>query len=119
MFRSRIRSLALAPFFLALGACVTWEPVAIPPARYIEEEAPSQVRLYRGGPDFVQLRNPTVVADQVVGEPPGTRGQTERVRIADVTLLRVKRRDVLRTVLTLGTLAFVGTFIAVTQTLGY
>jgi hypothetical protein len=118
MSRSRVRLLTLMPAMLALGACVTWEPVPIPPARYIEEEAPAQVRLYRGGSDFVELRNPTVVAEQVVGEPPGTRGQVERVRIADISLLRVRHRSIGRTVITLGALAFVATLIAVSQAYG-
>jgi len=68
MTRYRIRAVLLLFLVLNLTACYMWQGVAIPsPAQFIEATQPDRVRVVVRGEGEVELANPSVEGDQLVG----------------------------------------------------
>ena len=95
MARYRPRAVLLLFLLLNLTACQTWQSVsldAISPAQLIEEDQPDRVRVLMGGGTELELENPSVEGDQLVG--PGV-----SMPLADILLLEVREFSMDRTVL--------------------
>ncbi len=85
-------------FFLVLHltACAAWQPVVAPsPAQFIEAEQPDRVRVTTQGESQVELENPSVEGDEVVGN-------TRSVPLGEILMLEVREFSMDRTMLLLG-----------------
>jgi hypothetical protein len=77
-----------------LGACITWQPVAVPPGQYVTDEAPERVRVTTVDGTRMTIEGPVVRAGAVVG----TRSAGAAL-LDDIRTLEVEGTSVLRTVL--------------------
>jgi hypothetical protein len=66
MTRYRYRAVLLLFLVLHLTACYTWQTVVVSPVRVIEETQPDRVLVVVPGGE-VELENPSVEGDQLVG----------------------------------------------------
>ena len=101
MTRYRIRAVLLLFLMLHLTACYTWQGVATTsPAGVIEATQPDRVRVVVRGEGEVELENPSVEGDQLVG------ADGVSMPLADILRLEVHGFSAGRTVLVvLGTAA--------------
>ncbi len=87
MTRYRIRAVLLLFLMLHLTACYTWQGVATTsPAGMIEATQPDRVRVTVRGEGEVELENPSVEGDQLVGTIPTRSGGGFVTSDASVTL---------------------------------
>ena len=94
MTRYRIRAVLLLFLVLNLTACYMWQGVATPsPVQFIEATQPDRVRVVVRGEGEVELANPVVDGDQLVG------ADGVSLPLADVLMLEVKKFSMGRTVL--------------------
>ena len=87
MTRYRIRAVLLLFLMLHLTACYTWQGVATTsPAQLIEATQPDRVRVVVRGEGEVELENPSVEGDQLVGTTPTRSGGSLETSDASVSL---------------------------------
>ena len=103
MTRYRIRAVLLLFLVLNLTACYMWQGVATPsPAQFIEATQPDRVRVVVRGEGEVELANPSVEGDQLVG------AGGVSMPLADVLMLGTREFSLGRTIgLVLGTVVLV------------
>jgi len=96
---------ALVLLGLHLNACSTWDPVAVSPRQFVEEEQPAAIRITRADGNRLVVRYPLIENDSIHSvqacqalltprEPGGCAGW---LPLADVSALEVERVNVLRT----------------------
>ena len=94
---TRYRHCAVLLLFgvLHLTACSTWQSVNTPsPAQFIEAEQPDRIRVTTQGESQVELENPSVEGDEVVGN-------TRSVPLGEILMLEVREFSMDRTALLL------------------
>ena len=92
MTRHPIRALLLLFLMLHLTACYTWQGVATTsPAGMIEATQPDRVRVVVRGEGEVELANPSVEGDQLVG------ADGVSLPLADVLMLEIRELSLGRT----------------------
>ena len=102
MTRYRPRAVLLLFLVLHLTACYTWQGVATTsPGELIEATQPDRVRVVVRGEGEVELANPSVDGDQLVG------ADGISMPLADLLMLEVKKFSMGRTIGLFG-LVFVG-----------
>ena len=103
MIRHRPRAVLLLFLVLHLTACYTWQGVATTsPAQLIEVTQPDRVRVTVRGEGEVELVNPSVDGDQLVG------ADGVSMPLADVLMLETREFSLGRTIgLVLGTVVLV------------
>ena len=109
MTRYRLRAVLLLFGVLHLTACSTWQSVNTPsPAQFIEAEQPDRIRVTTQGESQVELENPSVEGDEVVGN-------TRSVPLGEILMLEVREFSMDRTALLLVGVAaaYVAAFVAV------
>ena len=90
---TRYRAVLLLFLLLHLTACQTWHSVsAASPSQFIEAEQPDHVRVTTQGESQVELENPSVEGDEVVGN-------TRSVPLGEILMLEVREFSMDRTVL--------------------
>ena len=83
----RIRAVLLLFLMLHLTACYTWQGVATTsPGGMIEATQPDRVRVVVRGEGEVELENPSVEGDQLVGTTPTRSGGSLETSDASVSL---------------------------------
>ena len=93
MTRYRIRAVLLLFLVLHLTACYTWQGIATTsPAQLIEAMQPDHVRVLVRGEGEVELENPSVEGDQLLG------ANGASLPLADVLMLEIREFDIVRTV---------------------
>ena len=93
MTRYRSRAVLLLFLVLHLPACYTWQGVATTsPAEVIEATQPDRVRVTVRGEGEVELENPSVEGDQLLG------ANGASLPLADVLMLEIREFDIVRTV---------------------
>ena len=93
MTRYRIRAVLLLFLLLNLTACYTWQGIATTsPAQLIEAMQPDHVRVLVRGEGEVELENPSVEGDQLLG------ANGVSLPLADVLMLEIREFDIVRTV---------------------
>ena len=93
MTRYRSRAVLLLFLVLHLTACYTWQGVATTsPAGVIEATQPDRVRVVVRGEGEVELANPSVEGDQLVG------ADGVSLPLADVLMLEIREFNLGRTV---------------------
>ena len=93
MTRYRIRAVLLLFLVLNLTACYTWQGVATTsPAGVIEATQPDRVRVVVRGEGEVELANPSVEGDQLVG------ADGVSLPVEDILALEVRNLSVLRSI---------------------
>lgn len=109
--RARLASLLLA---LYLPACGSWQLGAPTPAEFIEKERPSEVRVTRVDGSVIDLENPSIRGDSLLGTagqsvaPYGSRQQVT-IALSEVQTVAVRHTSELMTVLFAGAIvAIVG-----------
>ena len=111
MTRYRPRAVLLLFLLLHLTACQTWHSVSTAsPSQFIEAERPDRVRVTTQGESQVELENPSVEGDEVVGN-------TRSVPLGEILMLEVREFSMDRTVLLAvgvadGVLVAAGAFVA-------
>jgi len=105
----RYRPVAVLLLVVQLGACMTWQPVALSPQRLIAEEDPSVVRVIRLDQSELVLADPIIRNDSMIGlaesrqceRRPGEMADrcivslgSAGVPVSDVDLMDVKRFSV-------------------------
>ena len=94
MTRYRIRAVLLLFLMLHLTACYTWQGVATTsPAGMIEATQPDRVRVTVRGEGEVELANPSVEGDQLVGADGAS------MPLADVLQIQIRNFNLGRTIL--------------------
>ena len=94
MTRYRPRAVLLLFLVLHLTACYTWQGVATTsPAQLIEATQPDRVRVLTPGGVQVELENPSVEGDQLVGADGAS------MPLADVLQIQIRNFNLGRTVL--------------------
>ena len=94
MTRYRSRAVLLLFLVLHLTACYTWQGVATTsPAQLIEVTQPDRVRVLTPGGVQVELANPSVEGDQLMGADGAS------LPLADVLMLEIREFDWGRTLL--------------------
>ena len=89
----RYRAVLLLFLVLHLTACYTWQGVATTsPAQLIEAMQPDHVRVLVRGEGEVELENPSVEGDQLLG------ANGASLPLADVLMLEIREFDIVRTV---------------------
>ncbi len=86
--------LAAIAAILALSACYTWNPAAVPPETLIPRERPRAVRATNQGGATVTFEAPRMENDSIVGF---TGDAVGRMASRDVSLLEVRRFSPVRT----------------------
>ena len=90
---TRYRAVLLLFLVLHLTACYTWQGVATTsPAEVIEATQPDRVRVTVRGEGEVELENPSVEGDQLLG------ANGASLPLADVLMLEIREFDIVRTV---------------------
>ena len=103
MTRYRPRAVLLLFLMLHLTACYTWQGVATTsPAGMIEATQPDRVRVTVRGEGEVELANPSVEGDQLVGTTTTRSGGSfepsdASVPLADVLMLEIRELSLGRT----------------------
>ena len=93
MTRYRSRAVLLLFLVLHLTACYTWQGVATTsPAQLIEVTQPDRVLVLTPGGVQVELANPSVEGDQLMGADGAS------LPLADVLMLEIREFDIVRTV---------------------
>ena len=94
MTRYRPRAVLLLFLVLHLTACYTWQGVATTsPAQLIEVTQPDRVRVLTPGGVQVELENPSVEGDQLMGADGAS------LPLADVLMLETREFSIERTLL--------------------
>ena len=99
---TRYRSVLLLFLVLNLTACTSWHSVAIPsPAEFIEAEQPDRVRVTMPDGTQVELENPSVEGDELMGVHRMRDGDrlirsTRSVPLVEILQLEVRRYDLAR-----------------------
>ena len=94
MTRYRLRAVLLLFLVLHLTACYTWQGVATTsPAQLIEATQPDRVRVVVRGEGEVELENPSVEGDQLLG------ANGVSLPLADVLMLETREFNWGRTLL--------------------
>jgi hypothetical protein len=89
----RYRAVLLLFLVLHLTACYTWQGIATTsPAQLIEAMQPDHVRVLVRGEGEVELENPSVEGDQLLG------ANGASLPLADVLMLEIREFDIVRTV---------------------
>ena len=103
MTRYRLRAVLLLFLVLHLTACLSWQSAATPsPSQFIEAEQPDRVRVVVRGEGEVELANPSVDGDQLVG------ADGISMPLADLLMLETREFSLGRTIgLVLGTVVLV------------
>ena len=102
---TRYRAVLLLFLVLHLTACYTWQGVATTsPAQLIEATQPDRVRVVVRGEGEVELENPSVEGDQLVGTTPTRSGGSletsdASVSVEDILQLEIRKFSWGRTVL--------------------
>ena len=105
MTRYRIRAVLLLFLVLHLTACYTWQGVATSsPVQLIETTQPDHVRVLKPDGTQVELENPSVEGDQLVGTIPTRRGGSfepsdASVSVEDILQLEIRNFSLGRSVL--------------------
>ena len=93
MTRYRPRAVLLLFLVLHLTACYTWQGVATTsPAQLIEVTQPDRVRVVVRGEGEVELENPSVEGDQLMGADGAS------LPLADVLMLEIREFSMGRTI---------------------
>ena len=94
MTRYRLRAVLLLFLMLHLTACYTWQGVGTTsPAGLIEATQPDRVRVLTPGGVQVELENPSVEGDQLMGADGAS------LPLADVLMLETREFSIERTLL--------------------
>jgi hypothetical protein len=94
MTRYRLRAVLLLFLLLNLTACYTWQGVGTTsPAGLIEATQPDRVRVLTPGGVQVELENPSVEGDQLMGADGAS------LPLADVLMLETREFSIERTLL--------------------
>ena len=98
VFRKRapfVRGVALALFVLYLPACTTWRAQSFPAQAVIRDDHPKRIRLTRLDGSRVELTNPRIVGDSIVGTRPGWRGFVDGPAVAldDIRIVETREID--------------------------
>jgi hypothetical protein len=92
----------LAAFAIPAGACMSWKTQPVSPDRALAKH-PNQVRITRADGSKLVLLRPTIVADSLVGEPPGDSAKRIAQRVAiplsDVQSVAVQQVSAGKTIL--------------------
>ena len=105
MTRYRLRAVLLLFLVLHLTACYTWQGVATTsPAQLIEVTQPDHVRVLKPDGTQVELENPSVEGDQLVGTIPTRSGGSletsdDSVSVEDILQLEIRNFSLGRSVL--------------------
>ena len=113
MTRYRPRAVLLLFLVLHLTACYTWQGVATTsPAGVIEATQPDHVRVVVRGAGEVELVNPSVEGDQLVG------ADGLSLPLADVLMLETREFNYGKTIGLFGLVLFVGPVVLVALSCG-
>jgi hypothetical protein len=97
-----VRAALLAVVAIPAGACMSWKTQAVSPDQSLAKR-PNQVRVTRADGSKVILLRPAIVADSLVGEPPGDSAKRIAQRLAiplsDVQSVAVQQVSAGKTVL--------------------
>ena len=114
MTRYRPRAVLLLFLMLHLTACYTWQGVATTsPAGLIEATQPDRVRVVVRGEGEVELENPSVEGDQLVGTTPTRSGGSLETSDASVSVEDILQLEIRNFSLGRSVLAGLGAFWAV------
>lgn len=94
VFRKRapfVRGVALALFVLYLPACTTWRAQSFPAQAVILDEHPKRIRLTRLNGSRVEITNPRIVGDSIVGASPGSRRLAAAVALDDIRFVETRQ----------------------------
>ncbi|HEX8906250.1 MAG TPA: hypothetical protein VF771_15480 [Longimicrobiaceae bacterium] len=81
---------------LALSACTSWRPQTAPAPEVVAAHGNGSVRVLRRDMSTIELRNPQVLGDSIVGEA-GDPPRRAAIAIADVQRIDVRRVSATRT----------------------
>ncbi len=107
----RYRPIALVLLVLHLAGCKTWQPTTVGPRQLIEEERPSQVRIFGSNGTQLTLSGPTLQGDSIIGTRERLRRtETLIVPFSGIQGIAVKRLDAWRTLgaILVGPACFIG-----------
>ena len=102
MTRYRPRAVLLLFLVLHLTACMSWQSAATPsPSQFIEAEQPDRVRVTTQDGTQVELENPSVEGDELMGVHRMRDGDrlirsTRSVPLVEILQLEVRRYDLAR-----------------------
>lgn len=107
-----LRAATLLVLTCLLPACTAWHLKSAPPQEVIAAKQPVKVRIVRQDRSRVELSQPKVEADSIVGTnwdvKPGSPPSRAAIALADVRTIEVRETDTRRTIAAVG---FVGTII--------
>ncbi len=86
-----VRGVALALFVLYLPACTTWRAQSFPVQAVILDEHPKRIRLTRLNGSRVEITNPRIVGDSIVGASPGSRRFFAAVALDDIRIVETQQ----------------------------
>ena len=104
MTRYRYRAVLLLFLVLNLTACYTWQGIATTsPAAVIDATQPDRVRVVVRGEGEVELANPSVEGDQLVGTTTTRTGGSfepsdDSISLEDILQLEIRKFSILRSV---------------------
>jgi hypothetical protein len=106
---------------LCLAGCTTWGPTTMSPRQLVQEQQPGHIRVLRTDGTHVDMREPWLAMDSVVGIVRGRRGvpatggtarrrnvafvDTVSIALTDISAVETRRRSVGRTVVLVAALA--------------
>ena len=96
----RYRPLALLMLVLYLTGCHSWQPIAVSPRQFIEEEQPDQLRIFQADGERTEGRNPSVEADSISFRVPSALfgSETARIALSDITAVEAWHFSIGKTV---------------------
>jgi hypothetical protein len=86
-----VRGVALALFVLYLPACTTWRRQSFPVQAVILDEHPKRIRLTRLNGSRVEITNPRIVGDSIVGASPGSMRFFAAVALDDIRIVETQQ----------------------------
>lgn len=88
---------------LIVVGCYRWRAAETAPRTFVEAERPAHVRVTTGH-STIEMQEPRIVGDSLIGSGPRQRHHGVRVALADVTRVDTPQLDGLRTGLLVGSI---------------